>query len=162
MSPISGLIKSGGNCHCCRKLRISSLDRRFTPFIWRWQLPGLGGERSCILSSTFSWSLSALDKEVLRVTYVVRTMTGNGFLSPGKWIWPIRKILWVMFTWGNKSFPGHIFLLHPVRREFTFSFHFPQVCRLLLTSLARSEWEINVQLLASAIPTRVYSFGGEA
>jgi len=111
MSPISGLIKSGGNCHCCRKLRISSLARRFTPFIWRWQLPGLGGERSCILSSTFSWSLSALDKEVLRVTYVVRTMTGNGFLSPGKWIWPIRKILWVMFTWGNKSFPGHIFLV---------------------------------------------------
>lgn len=32
----------------------------------------------------FSGSLSGLDKEVLKVTYGLSTMTGNDFLSTGK------------------------------------------------------------------------------
>lgn len=112
----------------------------------------------CSFQLIFSWSLSGLNKEVLKVTYDVRTMTGNDFLSTSKWIWPTRIIHWVMFTCRNKSFPGCIFILCLVRREFTFSSHFLQVCHPLL---ARSKWEINVQPLASALPTRVYHFGLE-
>lgn len=104
----------------------------------------------------FSWSLSSFLKEVMKVTYGMRTMIGNDLLSTGKWIRPMRKVLCVMFTWGNKSFPVPIFLLRPVRTEFTFSSHFPQVCHPLLPSLARREWEIHFQPPALPVLTKVY------
>lgn len=112
---------------------MSSLAGRFKPFIWRWWWLALQ-RISCSFQLIFPRSLSGLDKEVLKVTYGLSTMTGNDFLSTGKWTWPMRRGLWVMFTWGNKSFPVHIFLLPPVRREFTFSSHLLQVYHPLLTS----------------------------